>query len=215
MGAAVRTHVLVMAKAPVPGRVKTRLCPPCSPEHAAAIAEAALADTLDAVRACGADRRIVALDGAAGTWLPTGFEVIPQRGRGLSERLANAWEDAAGPGIQIGMDTPQVRPADLDHLLGLVRPGQTVLGRALDGGWWVIGLDGVDPHAVFDGVPMSTAMTGYRQNLRLRALGLAVRRAPGKRDIDTVADLDAVCADAPWLRTAQVWESLRVSSQVA
>src|SRR5262249_3936520 len=55
------SHVLVMAKAPVPGRVKTRLCPPCTPTEAAALAEAALADTLDAVAACHADRFVVAL----------------------------------------------------------------------------------------------------------------------------------------------------------
>ena len=59
-------NLLVMAKAPVAGRVKTRLCPPCTPAEAAAIAEAALADTLDAVAACGAGRRIVALDGEPG-----------------------------------------------------------------------------------------------------------------------------------------------------
>ena len=69
-------HVLVMAKAPVPGRVKTRLCPPCTPDEAAAITEAALADTLAAVARCGAGRRIIALDGAPGPWLPARFEVI-------------------------------------------------------------------------------------------------------------------------------------------
>src|SRR5438105_3192912 len=84
-------HVLVLAKAPEPGRVKTRLCPPLSPAQAADVATAALADTLDAVVACGAERRILALDGRPGPWLPAGFEVIEQRGAGLAERLANAW----------------------------------------------------------------------------------------------------------------------------
>lgn len=208
-------HVLVMAKAPVPGRAKTRLCPPCTPEQAAAIAEAALTDTLAAVDACVAERRIVALDGAPGHWLPAGFEVIPQRGLSFADRLANAWEDAAGPGIQIGMDTPQVRPEELDRLLGLVRPGHAVLGHALDGGWWVIGFDGVDPHAVFDEVPMSNALTGHRQRLRLQSLGLAVSRAPDKRDIDTVADLASVCAGSARLRTTRLWHALRATEAVA
>jgi glycosyltransferase A (GT-A) superfamily protein (DUF2064 family) len=201
--------VLVMAKSPEPGRVKTRLCPPCTLEEAAAIAEAALVDTLETVGACRAERRILALDGAPGPWLPAGFEVIHQRGDGLAERLANAWEDARAAGIQIGMDTPQIDPAELDRLLSLVGPRQAVIGHAVDGGWWVIGFTGVDPHAVFDGVPMSAAVTGRRQHRRLRALGLAVRRGPDQRDVDTVADLDAVCAAAPRLRTAAAWAALR------
>src|SRR5690606_23084798 len=67
-----RTHLLVMAKAPVAGRVKTRLVPPLSAAEAAAVAEAALADTLEAVAACGAERRVLALDGEPGPWLPEG-----------------------------------------------------------------------------------------------------------------------------------------------
>jgi glycosyltransferase A (GT-A) superfamily protein (DUF2064 family) len=95
-----------MAKSPVPGRVKTRLCPPCTAEEAASLAEAALADTLDAVAACGASRHILVLDGVPGPWLPPGFQVVPQTAGGLDRRLAAAWALAGGPGVQIGMDTP-------------------------------------------------------------------------------------------------------------
>ena len=205
--------VLVLAKTPVPGRVKTRLCPPCTPDEAAAVATAALADTLDAVAASHASRRVVALDGPPGPWLPAGFEVIAQRGDGLAQRLAHAWSDASvgdpsEPGIQIGMDTPHVDPAELDGLLSVVAPGRAVLGAAVDGGWWVIGLAGADPMAVFDGIPMSTPVTGAHQQRRLRALGLAVHRAPVRRDIDTAADLAAVAADAPGTRTAALAAAL-------
>lgn len=110
-------HLLVIAKAPVPGRVKTRLCPPLTPTEAAAVAAAALADTLDAVAGCAADRKILALDGNPGDWLPPGFEVIPQRGATFCHRLAHAWSDASGPGLQIGMDTPQVTSELLDRCL--------------------------------------------------------------------------------------------------
>jgi len=204
--------VLVVAKEPIPGRVKTRLCPPCTPEEAAEVAAAALADTLEAVAACRASRRVIALDGAPGPWLPPGFEVVPQRGNGLAERLANAWADANGDGIQIGMDTPQVGPDALDDLLGAVAPGHAVLGPAVDGGWWVIGLAGADPHRVFTGVPMSTAATGSRQRQRLRALGLAVHTAPLRRDIDSFQDLCAVAAAAPATRTAAVARSLQLAT---
>src|SRR5436190_1635035 len=100
-------HVLVMAKAPRSGLVKTRLCPPFTPAEAAAVAEAALRDTLAAVAASGADRRIIALDGPVGPWLPPGFEIIEQCQGSLDLRLAHAWAQADGPGVQIGMDTPQ------------------------------------------------------------------------------------------------------------
>ena len=205
-----------MAKAPVPGRVKTRLCPPCSPHQAAAIAEAALADTLDSVAQCRADARILALDGTPGDWLPHGFDVIPQRGVGLADRLANAWADAAGFtagwGVQIGMDTPQVRSEQLDDILDLMSCGDdrtAVLGPATDGGWWVIGLPGTNPGAAFTGVPMSTPLTGQFQRERLRRLGLAVMTVPTLTDIDTMDDLLAVAAGIPGSRTAAVAGSIR------
>ena len=196
-------HVLVMAKSPVPGKVKTRLCPPLTQKEAAAIAEAALADTLDAVAATGADRRIIALEGEPGPWLPSGFEVIRQRGDGFDQRLANAWDDAGEGGIQIGMDTPHVTAAALDAAMAALAadPRGSVIGYALDGGWWAIGLHAPNP-AVFLGVPMSTDGTGAAQEARLRSLGLAVSRLDPQRDIDTIADLAAVAGEAPTTRTA-------------
>jgi len=201
---ALHAHVLVMAKAPVPGRVKTRLCPPCTPDGAAAVAEAALADTLEAVAACGAERRILALAGAPGPWLPAGFEVVAQVGTSFAERLAAAWSHAGGPGLQIGMDTPQVT-ADLldDSLERLCRPGiDAVLGPATDGGWWAIGQR--RPHAgLFDGVPMSTGDTAWHQRRRLADLGLVTAELALLRDVDTIADAVAVSRLIPGSRTAR------------
>jgi uncharacterized protein len=196
-------HVLVMAKAPAPGRVKTRLCPPCDPVAAATLAEAALSDTCEAVARSGAARRVVALDGRPGDWLPPGFEVVVQRGRSLDERLANAWIDTGGPGIQIGMDTPQVTPAALDEALGLLAAGPrtAVLGPAVDGGWWAIGLQRADPR-VFIGVPMSMPYTGAAQRWRLRVLGHRVVELPTMRDVDHIADALAVSDIAPRTRFA-------------
>lgn len=203
-------HILVMAKAPVPGRVKTRLCPPCTPQEAALVAEAALADTLEAVSRCGADRRIVALDGERGAWLPAGFEVIAQRGRGLEERLGAAWHDAGGAGFQIGMDTPQLTATDLDDALARVdRPGRAaaVLGPAQDGGWWGVGMARPHPDA-FVGVPMSTAGTGAAQRARLEALGMEVALLAEGRDIDTFDDLLAVSELMGRGRTSALVDSL-------
>lgn len=197
-----RSHLLVLAKAPVPGRVKTRLSPPLTTVEAAEVAEAALADTLEAVAGCGADRLIVALDGEPGPWLPSGFEVVPQIPGSFNERLAAAWAFAGGPGLQIGMDTPQVTAALLDECLAAVVGQGSALGLAVDGGWWAIGF--AEPHPdAFEGVPMSRDDTGRRQLERLRALGLQIAELPVLRDLDDAEDARAIAAEAPGTRTAR------------
>ncbi|MFG3099176.1 DUF2064 domain-containing protein [Streptomyces sp. NPDC048182] len=190
--------LLVIAKEPRAGRVKTRLTPPFTPAEAAALAEAALADTLHAVAAAPARRRVLVLDGAPGPWLPPGFEVVPQCAGGLDERLADAFAGCAGPALLIGMDTPQVTP----ELLTVDLAGcDACLGPAEDGGFWALGLARPDP-ALLRGVPMSTPVTGAAQRARLRAAGLRVRDLPPLRDVDTAADARAVAALAPESRFA-------------
>jgi len=189
---------IVIAKEPVAGRVKTRLCPPCDPSEAAAIAEAALADTLDAVAAAPFDERVVVLDGRPGRWLPPGMHVAPQRGVGLDERLAAAIDDVAVPALLIGMDTPQLTSSDLAAAATALAADDldAVLGPAVDGGWWAIGLRRSDPE-VFLGVPMSTSATGAAQLARLRARGFRVGALPTVRDVDTFDDARTVAGLAP------------------
>jgi rSAM/selenodomain-associated transferase 1 len=193
--------LLVIAKAPVPGRVKTRLCPPCSPRHAATVARAALEDTLAAAGAAAVERRVLVLDGAPGPWLPAGWEVVPQRGAGLAKRLAAAFAEAGAPALLIGMDTPQVTPALLEQGLAALLTHDAVLGCAPDGGYWAIGLRRAAA-AVFAGVPMSAGDTGARQRARLDALGLTTASLPPLRDVDTIADARAVAAAVPRSRVA-------------
>jgi rSAM/selenodomain-associated transferase 1 len=195
-------NLIVIAKAPVPGRSKTRLCPPCTPEQAARLAETALADTLRAVAATPADRRVVVLDGDPGPWLPECCEVVVQRGGGLDERLANAFADVGGPALLIGMDTPQVTPGLLAGSLRLLGEADAVLGPALDGGFWALGLRRPDP-SLLVGVPMSVAHTGRRQRARLRAAGLQVCMLPALRDVDRIEDARAVAAQVPGGRFAR------------
>jgi glycosyltransferase A (GT-A) superfamily protein (DUF2064 family) len=191
-------HVLILAKEPRPGRVKTRLCPPCSHAEAAELAEAALADSLGAACASGADRIVVALDGRPGDWLPSGVEIVSQGSGGLDERLACAWSHMCGPTLQIGMDTPQLGPELLGKgLEALVEgPCDAVFGPALDGGWWTVGLTRPDPHA-FLGVAMSRLDTGIRQRRRLVELGCRVLDFPLLRDVDDIDDARAVACEAP------------------
>jgi glycosyltransferase A (GT-A) superfamily protein (DUF2064 family) len=187
----------VIAKEPVPGRVKTRLTPPCTPEQAAAIAHAALCDTLAAAtRAKLAGRRVVVLDGDPGPWLPSGFEVIPQRGGGLAERLAAAFDDVGEPAFLVGMDTPQITPQLLDAGLATVAWGGSAFGPAVDGGYWGIGLRTPDS-CVFDRVPMSTARTGAVQRARMAERDLEPGILPPLRDVDTFEAALKVAAEAP------------------
>ena len=192
------TTLLVIAKEPVPGRVKTRLVPPCTYEQAAALAEAALADTLHTAAMLPARRRVLVLDGRPGPWLPPGFEVVPQCGGPLDERLAGAFAAARGPALLIGMDTPQVTP---DLLTVDWEPADAYFGPADDGGFWALGLRVPDP-ALLRGVPMSTPSTGAVQRARLLAAGLRVADLPQLRDVDTAADAVAVARQAPGSRFA-------------
>jgi rSAM/selenodomain-associated transferase 1 len=199
--------VLVLAKAPVAGAVKTRLCPPLDLAEAARLAEAALADTLAAVAGCGAARRVLVLAGRPGPFVPPGVEVLPQRAGSLGDRLAGAFADAGqawtGPTVLIGMDTPQVGPGLLDRCAGLLGRAGTdaVIGPALDGGYWLIGVRGPAPD-LFAGVPMSTAGTFAAQRRRLADLGLRCALAPRRRDVDHFADALAVAGESARSRFA-------------
>jgi rSAM/selenodomain-associated transferase 1 len=201
----VDVRLLVIAKSPVPGRSKTRLCPPCSPEQAAELAEAALVDTLDAVSSTPCGGRRLVLDGRPGAWLPEGFEVVPQAGGGLGERLDDAFSGCPGPALLLGMDTPQISPGLLTRSISLLEGGDfdAVLGMCPDGGYWAIGFVAYAPGS-FDGVPMSSATTGKAQLARLHELGMRVGELETLSDVDYFEDAAAVAARRPGGRFAEV-----------
>jgi rSAM/selenodomain-associated transferase 1 len=201
----------VICKAPVPGRVKTRLCPPCAPEEAAALATAALHDTFAAVLATPCERRVAIVDGEAGSWLPPGIDVVAQRQGGLGDRLAGAFDDVGAPMLVIGMDTPQVTPGLLGQGLRAVAARGSALGPAADGGYWAIGLARPDRH-VFLGVPMSTAETGAAQLRRMRARGLTPELLPALTDVDDIASARLAARVAPAGRFAGVLRELETAA---
>jgi rSAM/selenodomain-associated transferase 1 len=205
--------VVVLAKEPVAGRVKTRLCPPCTPRQAAALASAALADTLAAVDGAACDRRVLALDGAPGRWVPPGWEIVPQPEGTLGARLQDAVVQADGPVLVVGMDTPQLTAALIDSAFArlLARGIDAVLGAADDGGYWTIGVRA--PRAgLFDGVEMSAPHTGRQQRARLRSLGLTLAELRSLRDVDTFADALAVAARIPHSHFAAQLARTRVAA---
>lgn len=193
---------IVIAKQPVPGRVKTRLTPPLTPGEAADVAAAALSDTLDRVAAVRADERILFFDGDPADWLPVGWRHETQPDGGLDERIAAAFAAAGrGPAVLVGMDTPQLRPDQL----GAWNPSthDACLALAADGGYWALGL--ADPALAADallGIPMSTAHTGAAQLERLRELGLRVALLDTLTDVDTVAAAVEVARLVPGSRFA-------------
>ncbi len=207
-------QVIVIAKEPVAGRVKTRLTPPFTPLQAALLAEAALSDTLHAVAQVTGARHVLALDGVPGRWLPPGFDVIAQRGHGLDERIAAAFDEAyAGlpvPVVLIGMDTPQVTASLLESAIRPLTDGSAdaVLGPADDGGFWLLGLRQPDPMLV-DGVPMSTADTGAAQLARLEDARLRVLQLSSCTDVDDAAGALAVAAAIPRSRFAATLRAMQ------
>ncbi|ORW29236.1 glycosyltransferase involved in cell wall biogenesis [Mycobacterium paraense] len=207
--------VLVVAKAPEPGRAKTRLAATVGDRVAADIAAAALLDTLDAVAAAPVVARVVALTGDLDAAARAAelrqrleaFAVIPQRGNDFADRLANAHADSADgyPVLQIGMDTPQVTAGLLADCAGRLLDTPAILGLALDGGWWVLGVGAPTMADCLRGVPMSQPDTGELTLRALRDNGIRVAEVQRLADVDVVDDI-AVVRDAcgPASRFARV-----------
>ncbi len=201
--------VLVVAKAPVAGTVKTRLGRVIGMERAADLAAAALLDTLAAcTEAYGVPRCHLALEGELAAAhrseellaATQGWTVHPQRGDSFAERLGNAHHDTAAaahaPVVQIGMDTPQLTPDSLAEAAALLTgPHDAVLGPAEDGGWWLLGVAGPHLLAHLGEVPMSTDETCARTREALLLAGAQVSEIEMLRDVDELADARLV-ADA-------------------
>jgi uncharacterized protein len=195
--------LLVVAKAPVPGRAKTRLAAKVGDLVAAQIAAAALMDTLDAVAATPVAARAVALTGELDNAVDaaeirdrlTAFTVIGQRGNEFADRLANAHIDAAVDGhpvLQIGMDTPQVTAELLADCGRRLAQAPAVLGLASDGGWWALGVRTPALAEHLRGVPMSHPDTGVLTLKALRRNGVGVSLLEELADVDVVDDVAAV-----------------------
>ena len=143
--------LLVVAKAPEPGRAKTRLAATVGDRVAAEIAAAALLDTLDAVAAAPVAARVVALTGdldAAANAAEIRQRLAIVHGHPPARRRISPTGSptrtptrlAGFPVLQIGMDTPQVTAELLTGCARRLLEAPAVLGLARDGGWWVLGV---------------------------------------------------------------------------
>jgi uncharacterized protein len=200
--------MIVIAKSPIPGRVKTRLCPPLTYDEAAVLADAAIADTLDVTGRVAARQHLLVLDGPQWPGNRSEWEVVAQVSGGLDERLVAAFTaGGTGSALLVGMDTPQL----LERQLTKFDPDQfdACIGLAHDGGYWAIGFRDPLTHSdVIRGVPMSMSYTGAAQLAAMQSRGLRVQVLDQLTDVDTYDDACAVAELDPETQFATCFRSL-------
>lgn len=192
------TRVLIFAKAPVPGRVKTRLAPALGEDGAAELARGFLLNTIKAAQTAGVGPVEVCADPAPGDpeWgdLLASVEASEQGGGDLGERLARAAERvlrAGEPVLLIGTDCPDLDAPRLRAAAAALEDRDAVIHPARDGGYVLLGLSRFD-RGLFEGVAWSTDTVCGATVDRLRALEWSHLVGETLRDIDTPADLQAV-----------------------
>lgn len=189
------TALLIMAKAPQIGQVKTRLCPPLTLAQACQCHEAFLLDTLGLVRNAKLGG-MVAYSGSS-TWFSShcpDFERFEQQGEGLAERLIHGFQKIFSlqqhrPVLCIGSDSPHLPLDTLKTATKLLENCDVVFGPALDGGYYLVGMHQF--HDLFTGMPMSTDRLFQETLERCQRLQLRVGLLPSLRDLDTWADVVA------------------------
>jgi uncharacterized protein len=191
--------LIIFAKEPLPGQVKTRLSPPLSPEEAAQLYHRFCLDILEEMARVPKVRLAMAFSppGAQGLFhrlAPPGTDLFPQEGADLGERMARAFARSFaagfGPVLLRGSDVPDLPAAVVSEAREVLASGQAqvALGPCLDGGYYLMGLTGPQPR-LFQG-PVWSSSTVLTDTLNLiRQLGLRVHLLPPWADIDTGDDL--------------------------
>lgn len=201
-----RVALVVMAKAPAPGEVKTRLCPPLSPDQAATLARCFLEDRVEQLRTIEAGEAVVAFTPAGReaelrAWLGPGVRLVPQAGTDLGARLDRVLTDLLAEGYAgaaaVDADSPTLPTAFLHRACAhlLADAADLVVGPTEDGGYYLIGLRAPAP-ALFRDMPWSTAAVFDETVARARRLGLRLGVLPAWFDVDRGADLARLAASA-------------------
>jgi hypothetical protein len=189
--------LIVVAKEPVQGRTKTRLCPPFTPESAAELYRCLLLDTLALMaRVAGVDPAIAyAPEGARSFFrriAPNGFGMLPQRGTDLGERLSNALGHHFRMGYRrvaiMNSDGPTLPLSHLAEAFSGLDGADVTLGPSHDGGYYLIGMKRPEP-ALFQGIAWSTAQVASQTLAICRRLGLRTHLLPEWYDVDVAEDL--------------------------
>jgi uncharacterized protein len=194
----VPTAVVIMAKAPQAGAVKTRLCPPLAPQTAAALYHAFLLDKIAQVRRLVQARPAIAYTPEESksffAELAPDFLRIPQHGTDLGERLINSFVQCFAAGytgvLAIDSDTPTLPTDFLQQAVALIATPENdvVLGPTEDGGYYLIGLRAMY-RELFDNMAWSTAAVLHETRRRAVVKGLKITCLPPWFDVDTAEDL--------------------------
>jgi uncharacterized protein len=198
--------LIIFAKAPIPGQVKTRLCPPLTADEAATLHGSFVLDTLERSKAAIAkfklplDRYLACAPAAGHVFFKIleerhGVTLIDQIGDDLGARMHHSFASLFSKGYQrvllIGTDVPSLPLDNYSHALALLNSHELVLGPALDGGYVLIGLKRPAPD-LFAGIPWSTdRVLAFTQEKAAR-LGLTTALLPAWRDVDTIEDVQAL-----------------------
>jgi uncharacterized protein len=198
--------LVVFAKAPVPGQVKTRLCPPLTPDEAATIHGSFVIDTLERTRTAvsrfrlAVDRYLACAPSSALAFFKIMEErhavrLLDQEGNDLGARMHGVCETlfARGYGqvVIVGTDVPSLPIDYYRQALELLTRHDVVFGPALDGGYYLIGLKQA-ARELFHEIPWSTGRVLALTKEKAARLGLSIGDLPGWRDVDTIEDLNAL-----------------------
>jgi len=196
----------IFAKEPVPGRVKTRLCPPLSPEEAAEIYRISLEETV-AVASSGRFFPVIFYTGRQAYFRQAfpGLTLIAQVGDDLGERMDRALETLLGQGhaaaVLIGSDSPDLPPAHLEDAFALLDRADCVTVPADDGGYVLIGERRHHPE-LFRDIPWSTGEVLAATRRRAAALGIDYRELAPWEDVDDLESLKRLLQRSPGSATA-------------
>ena len=198
--------LVIFAKAPIPGEVKTRLCPPLTPDEAATLHGSFVLDMLERSTTAVAklklplDRYLACAPSSALVFFKIMEErqhvkLIDQIGDDLGARMSHTFETLFARGYSqvliVGTDVPTLPLDHYKQALPLLATNDLVLGPALDGGYYLIGLKRMVPD-LFAGIPWSTEGVLETTQGKATTLGLKTALLPPWRDVDTIADLRAL-----------------------
>jgi rSAM/selenodomain-associated transferase 1 len=198
--------LILMCKAPIPGKVKTRLCPPLSPRRAAELYTALLEDAAEETMSLRGVRRYLFFSPPESkaffsSVLFSGFSLLEQAGGDLGERMAHAISEVFAVGarraVMIGADCPALTAGRIRSAFAeLSRGADAVFGPAEDGGVYLVGLSAPAPF-MFRGIEWSTPAVLQSMLTRCRNACMAYALLPAESDVDTPEDLAAL---REWLR---------------
>ncbi len=191
------TGVALLAKTPAPGRAKTRLSPPLSPQEAASVARACLTATVESLVPAACVSWTIFLDGPEERWVAAlaaahGMRTARQTAGDLGARIRAAFRVLRSAGatrvIAVGADSPTLPPARITEAVLALASSDVVLGPTEDGGYYLVGTR-VGDEAIFRDIPWSTGEVLSVTLERAEAAGLSVRLLPAWYDIDDPGDL--------------------------